>query len=69
MIIMSYYCTYNTISKATLYYFQKRFDEIENVAMIDRNTIPSKKKIIVKGFIEKKIKILVATHAVFSFKS
>ena len=35
--------------------------------MIDRNTIPSKKKIIVKEFIEKKIKILVATHAVFSF--
>ena len=47
--------------------FKKRFSEIENVAMIDRNTIPSKKKIIVKGFIEKKIKILVATHAVFSF--
>ena len=46
--------------------FKKRFNEIENIEVIDRNTKIPNRNIIINNFIKKEIKILIATHAIFS---
>ena len=46
--------------------FKKRFREIQNVEVIDRNTKIQNRNIIINNFIKKEIKILIATHAIFS---
>ena len=46
--------------------FKKRFREIQNVEVIDRNTKILNRNIIINNFIKKEIKILIATHAIFS---
>ena len=46
--------------------FKKRFNKIENIELLDRNTKPSKKNNTINNFINCKIKILITTHAVFS---
>ncbi len=46
--------------------FQKRFKNINTVGLIDRNINAKKKKEIIQEFLDKNIKILVSTHAIFS---
>ncbi len=46
--------------------FKKRFNNIENVEVIDRNTKKQSRKNIIDCFVQKEIKILISTHAIFS---
>ena len=46
--------------------FKKRFNNIQNVEVLDRNTKLQKRYDIINGFIKQKIKILISTHAIFS---
>ena len=40
--------------------------DFENVEVIDRNTKKQSRKNIINSFVQKEIKILVSTHAIFS---
>ena len=46
--------------------FKKRFEGIECVDLLDRNTSSAKRKNIISRFINNDVKILISTHAIFS---